>query len=329
MANCGPGGSGTESCCTSLEVEGGTYERTYSYDIDMDAGWIDLDASGGIAPGLLADPATVSTFRLDKYDVTVGRFRPFVNAVLPPDGGAGWVPPPGSGKHDHLNGGRGVVDVTSDAGTAYEPGWIATDDGNIHPSDANLRLCNPPYSTWTPSAASRENLPINCVNWYEAYAFCIWDGGFLPSEAEWEYAAAGGEQQREYPWVWGSVWNPSDPGTSNEYAIYGCYYPDGSGSCMGGNAANIAPVGTPPQGAGPWGQVDLAGEVWQWNMDWAAPYVSPCVDCAALTPTSNPSRVVRGDYFAFDASLLLATSRSGWKPSMRYFGLGFRCARAP
>jgi formylglycine-generating enzyme required for sulfatase activity len=69
-------GSGSESCCTSLEVTpNGPYYRTY--------------ANSGSGPSGEADPATVSAFRLDKYLVTVGRFRQFVNAVLPPDGGTG------------------------------------------------------------------------------------------------------------------------------------------------------------------------------------------------------------------------------------------------
>src|SRR5580704_6839465 len=54
--------------------------------------------------------------------------------------------------------------------------------------------------TWTETAGSSENLPITEAHWYAAYAFCIWDGGFLPSEAEWNYAAAGGSDQRAYPW---------------------------------------------------------------------------------------------------------------------------------
>jgi formylglycine-generating enzyme len=306
---CAPGGAGltncganSESCCTSPEVTGGTYYRTY--------------ADYGAAPFGLADPATVSTFRLDKYLVTVGRFRQFVAAW---NGGVGYTPPAGSGKHTHLNGGSGL---NATAG-GFEPGWVATDNVHIAPTNANL-ACDPASDTWTPSAGTQENLPIHCVNWYEAYAFCIWDGGFLPSEAEWEYAAAGGSQQREYPW------GSTDPGYGNQYAIYDCRYPIGSAICTG--VANIAPVGTATLGAGLWGQLDLAGEIDEWNLDWSVPYADPCTDCADTTTPAAPSgRVIRGGAFSDGASFLLPTSRDSLPPMpTRVVGLpGVRCARTP
>jgi formylglycine-generating enzyme len=281
MTNCG---SASESCCTSLEVPGGTYYRTYDDDGNLTAdGGVDLAADGG--PTGEADPATVSGFRLDKYLVTVGRFRQFVNAVLPDgsDGGLGWLPAAGSGIHTHLNGGQGLVSAgatSGDGGVEYETGWDAVDWNNttaVDPTDANL-ACDS-TATWTNTAGSQENLPIDCVNWYEAYAFCIWDGGFLPSEAEWEYAAAGGSEQREYPW------GSTAPGTANQYAIYDSYYT--------GNSTDIAPVGTATLGAGLWGQLDMAGELFEWNLDWYyAIYVDPCTDCAYLLARAdarNPS----------------------------------------
>jgi formylglycine-generating enzyme len=306
MTNCGPGGGGTESCCTSLEVTGGTYYRSYT--------------NNGAGPTGEADPATVSTFRLDLYDVTVGRFRQFVNIVLPPNGGAGWLPSPSSGKHTYLNGGKGLAN-SGDPGT-YEPGWVATDDSNIAPTDTNLG-CDANFATWTASPGNQESLPINCVNWWEAYAFCIWDGGFLPSDAESEYAAAGGSQQREYPWG-STAPGTACPGTGCQYAIYNCEYPSGTQTCAG--VANIAPVGTATQGAALSGQFDLAGNVFEWNLDWYAAYAA-CTDCAAVTAASY--RVIRGGSFINSASNLRPPHRDGDTSTIRDYVVGLRCSRTP
>ncbi len=317
--NCGSAG---ENCCTSLEVTGGTFYRTYQND--------------GGGPTGEADPATVSTFMLDKYDVTVGRFRKFRDVVLPPDGGAGWTPPAGSGKHSHLNGGLGLAAYNLDAGVSYEPGWLTADNANIAPTDANLNPtcagteCPANYPTWTPTPGANENLPINDVNWFEAYAFCIWDGGFLPSQAEGEYAAAGGAEQREFPW------GSSDPGTMNQYAIYGCNYdpvPPDAGWCSGG--PHVAPVGTATLGAGLWGQVDLSGNMWQWNLDGYSNYPNPCTDCAYLTPTTSSNHLKVLQFGAFEEALSGLYVHpyngvgGGVPPQARYFMTGFRCARAP
>jgi formylglycine-generating enzyme required for sulfatase activity len=331
MTNCGPGGSGTESCCTSLAVPGGTYYRTYDdtfNDSLGEDGGVRLAADGG--PTHLADPATVSSFQMAKYLVTVGRFRQYVNYVT---SDAGAPPANGTGIHTYLNGGLGLANSGSPG--MYETGWDATDWNTYIPTGAgatstwntNLSSCSP-YGTWTSTAGSQETLPINCVNWYESYAFCIWDGGFLPSDAEWEYVAAGGNQQREYPW--GST-DPGTvcPGAGCEYAIYNCDYPSGSGSCTG--VADIAPVGTATLGAGYWGQLDMAVEVFEWNLDSPpsyAGYVEPCADCAHLTPYGG---MLRGGTFSESGSTLLLTSNGTHDfPSSRDDGPpGFRCARRP
>jgi formylglycine-generating enzyme required for sulfatase activity len=338
--SCAPGGPGLtdcgqhrENCCNSLQVIGGSYYRTY----DLNVGSLPGDVpppEGGSTTGE-ADPATISSFRMDEYDVTVGRFRQFVAAWS-----SGWTPAPGSGKHDHLNGGNGLADVGANvdpsaaAGTAYETGWLTSYNDKVAPIDGNL-LCQgrPDFDSWTPSIGARENRPMNCVNWYEAYAFCIWDGGFLPSEAEYEYAAAGGNQQRAYPW------GSTDPGAASQYAIFGddqgnCYYPTGKlERCSG---MSVAPVGMASSGAGLYGQLDLTGNVWQWMADWFHDY-EQCTDCAYLTAptpdfrrTAVPSRVLRGGSFSSSTDILLAPTRAAWaSPDDRTLNDSFRCARVP
>ncbi len=317
MTDCGPGGSGSESCCTSLEVPGGRFYRTYTNPASPPLP--DVNAPKGEA-----DPATVSRFCLDKYLVTVGRFRQFVAAVE-----SGWVPPAGSGKHAHLNGGHGLAAAPNVATPQqYEPGWVTADNGNIAPTNANL-ACEGPFATWTSVATGgQESVPVNCVIWPEAYAFCIWDGGFLPSEAELEYAAAGGSEQRAFPW------GSTAPGSTDRYAIYGCYYGGGTGQGTCTGRSNIAPVGTAMLGAGRWGQLDLAGELEEWCLDWHAIdyrslYLSPCTDCADVTSSSSNVRVARGGDFSFPAWALLPPTNGGGTPLYRVSDNGIRCARAP
>jgi formylglycine-generating enzyme len=293
-------GTSSESCCASLAVPSGSYDRTYTND-----------GSGAVGKD---DPASVTGFRLDKYLITVARFRRFVAASV-----AGWVPKVGSGKHTHLNGGQGLA---NSAGPGNEPGWVASDTIQLATTAAEwmARLnCEPSFQTWTDAAGPNEMLPMNCIDWYEAYAFCIWDGGFLPSEAEWEYAAAGGDEQRWYPW------GGADPGTSSSYLISGCNYPPGSSACTG--VVNLAPVGTATLGMGRWGQLDLAGSLSEWTLDWYAPYVQPCRDCVYLTDFSY--RVLRGGSFGTDTENVFPPSRDGDTPPSRNSFYGARCARTP
>jgi sulfatase modifying factor 1 len=302
--NCG---TASETCCASPAVPAGSFDRTYTNN-------------GGGAYGQ-ADLASVSAFRVDKYQVTVGRFRQYVNYLT----GGGTAPANGSGKHAHLNGGQGLTSSNSPGN--FEPGWIASQWGTDIPTGAgavatwnsNLTTSCGAYAAWTAAPASQENLPINCTTWYEAYAFCIWDGGFFPSEAEWEYTAAGGTQLRQFPW------GSTEPGTTNQYAIYGCNYPSGSGTCT--SVANIAPVGTATLGVGLWGQLDLGGDMNEWTLDSFAAFIDPCTDCANLTAGSY--QAIRGGAYELISAYLQAEARLQNLPTNRTTDVGFRCARSP
>jgi formylglycine-generating enzyme required for sulfatase activity len=241
-------------------------------------------------------PATLSSFVLDKYEVTVGRFRAFVEA------GAGTqASPPAadSGAHPLI----------------ADSGWDSAWDTNLPADQAALSsaiACDAAYQTWTDSAGANEQYPINCISWYEAFAFCIWDGGRLPTDAEWEYAAAGGDQNRVYPW--GN--DVSDPLPAS-YVVT--------------DNSPLVPVGSYPGGNGRWGHADLAGSSYEWTLDWFAAdwYTATqagCSDCANLTPGTQ--RMVRGGGWYSSANVLRAAGRMDTSaPEIVIYYFGFRCAR--
>jgi formylglycine-generating enzyme required for sulfatase activity len=164
---------------------------------------------------------------------------------------------------------------------------------------------------------------MNCLNWYIANAFCTWDGGRLPTEAEWNYAAAGGNEQRLYPW------GPSEPANDAALAVFDCNYGgNGDGLCV--DITNIAPVGSVTAGNGRWGQADLAGSMAEWVADWwSTPYPqTTCNNCVNFSSNSAMQRAIRSSAWSVSgAEPLLTSSRSSWAASSRDMGMGARCAR--
>jgi formylglycine-generating enzyme required for sulfatase activity len=256
-------------------------------------------------------PATVSDFRLDKYEVTVGRFRAFVGAGL----GTQANPPPSAAGARTLNG-------TANQG-GWDPSWNAILAATTQDLVAAVK-CAPAFQTWTDTPGSNEHRPMTCITWFEAFAFCAWDGGFLPTEAEWNYAAAAGSDQRAYPWS-----NPaSSLSIDCSYANFYVNNPSGT-YCVNGTMGGTNDVGSESAtGDGKYGQSDLAGNVWEWILDW---YVSPyadlsCVNCANLVTASD--RVTRGGSANNLASALRPAVRDFHSPpTARYSNIGVRCAR--
>lgn len=285
---CGP--NGNSDCCESPMVPGGTYFRSYTAE---PAG--DQNA-----------PATLSSFRLDKYEVTVGRFRAFVEAGM----GTQLNPPAnGSGAHARI------------ANSGWNSEWNASLPTNQAQLSELLR-CGMPFQKWTDVPGDDESAPINCLNWFIAAAFCIWDDGYLPTEAEWNYAAVGGDQHRIFPW---SV-PPNSATINGDLASYhdgiNCVG-DGMPGC---GAADVVRVGSKPNGAGRWGHTEMAGNVYEWILDWYAPYQPTCMDCAQVT-SFNGNVAIRGGYYSNDASVLRGSFRPSTPRDNRHSAFGVRCAR--
>jgi formylglycine-generating enzyme required for sulfatase activity len=293
---CGPNHDG--DCCASLQVPGGTFDRSNQASF----------------------PATVSDFRLDKYEIAVGRFRAFIAAYSQD------MIPNGAGKNPNDPSDRG-----------WDVAWNAHLPRDSAALTASVECDGQVGSTFrgaiTPEHESR---PINCIDWYRAFAFCIWDGGRLPTEAEWNYAAAGGSEQRPLPWTTSlPVVTDAGPDVSPDatYAVYSCYF-NGNGACT--DVKNIAPVGSASAGNGKWGHSDLAGNVWEWTLDaFADPYPpGSCRDCANLVTTPSdghvPGRAARGGHYGGPSRYLLTYWRlevpSTWGQDD---SMGARCARAP
>ena len=277
-SSCGP--DGKSDCCASVVVPGGTFNRS------NDPTW----------------PATVSPFRLDVYEVTLGRFRKYLAA----NPATMTTPPaPGAGAHEKIPG-SGWDAAWND----FQNDWLEYDKDalvtKLHCGDTGSSM-----AYLGDLSDKYESYPMNCLTWFDAFAFCAWDGGRLPTEAEWNFAAAGGEEQRLYPW--GDT--PPAPEVEESWV---------------GVPSMIAAAGAHPEDVGRWGHFDFAANFTEWVLDAPGTYPYPCDDCANLAPFEEPPmRGIRGNHYH---SLTAEYMKTTWRDvihaeTWRTGWLAVRCAR--
>lgn len=160
---------------------------------------------------------------------------------------------------------------------------------------------------WTDRRYNQLRQPVVGVSWEEAKAYCAWAGLQLPTEAQWE-AAARGRDRRRYPW------GNTEP--SPEHANFNT------------REGRTMPVGAYPDGAGPFGTLDQAGNVWEWCEDVWNPVAYRERD-GVLNPVSASGdplfRALRGGSWLGSTSLLEPAYRSWARTSTRIGYIGFRC----
>ncbi|MBI1725205.1 MAG: SUMF1/EgtB/PvdO family nonheme iron enzyme [Candidatus Tectomicrobia bacterium] len=205
------------------------------------------------------------------------------------------------------------VEATRHRTTAEKGGWAWVWDETLKNGEGGWRQ-EKSVSWRNPAGRGSDwkampEQPVSQVGWPDAEAYCRWAGRRLPTEAEWERAARG-DDGRKFSWG-----NAPDPKRAN---------------LKGGEDGfpGVAPVGRFPQGASPFGALDMAGNVWEWVADWYHPQAYKTMAARdPKGPAKGTRRVVRGAAWGSPLEWATTTNRYDRLPPYRNNKIGFRCAQ--
>jgi formylglycine-generating enzyme required for sulfatase activity len=237
--------------------------------------------------------AIVDPFLMDRYEVTVGRWRAALtkgfSPAMPPYANAAPIPPSAA-------------------------------------NDLDESLC-----TFSSTAGAREAYPLNCVTWAGARELCQFEGGDLPTEVQWEYATAMAGRAAKTPYPWGGD-DESLPGCAQFVFGRGDLDGECMPKYHFGPAPVNADGKPGLDWSLVLGIADLGGNLGEWALDALRSLGSNCWMSQPLAnPTcddpSAPTRAVRGATWESYGSEAFYGRRSSGVPSDVITTVGFRCVR--
>jgi formylglycine-generating enzyme len=284
-----------------------------------------------------AHKVTLDGFWIDQHDVTNAQFRKFINATgykttaeLP----VNWENlkkqlPPNTPKPDDkdLEPGSLVFKPTKAQVDLREMGnwwhWVKGADWQ-HPEGPESNI------------VGRDDHPVVQVSWDDAVAYAKWAGKQLPTEAQWEYAARGGLDQKRF--AWGDDFKSGGKFMANTW----------TGDFPYNNTKEDGFVGTSPVKSFPangYGLYDMGGNVWNWVGDWYRPDTharqmlaescenpqGPTSSFSINHPDQTQERVTKGGSFLCHANYCESyrpSARRGTPPDTGMSHIGFRCAKS-